>query len=176
MSKFKNVNPIRGIVRGWLICSVIVIASRVSASAADSLANISSMVAVPQNGTSLPLGIVVASPTNYLVRAVGPSLTPFGVSNVVQSPRIHVFNTAGQELSFTTTQNVQNWPAIFTSVGAFPLTATGDNYEVIALQAGAYTISVSDSNGRGGTALLELYNNPNTSAGSSPPVISSTGQ
>lgn len=61
---------------------------------------------------------------SVLIRAVGPSLSAFEVTDPMTDPRIEVFNSAGARIM----QN-DNWDgsaalgAFGTSVGAFPLTA-----------------------------------------------------
>ena len=126
--------------------------------------NFSALVQVPSglSGLSSPLGFIVSSPTSFLLRAIGPSLASFGVKGVVAQPQLRFFDSTGKEIFYATGAGDVgiNWPAVFLSVGAFQLTATGDWVQVITFPAGAYTVSISDTTHTGGTALLEFYQSP----------------
>ena len=103
----------------------------------------------------------------YLIRAVGPSLTPFGVPNRCPNVTLTVYNAQGQnQFSYalgliTVGGDGENWPAVFASVAAFPLTATsGDAYWLFAfIASGSYTVQAVDQSGKGGTVLVEAYYN-----------------
>jgi len=103
------------------------------------------------------------SQKNLLIRAVGPSLTQFGIAKPVALPYLRYYNSAGEEFVSTTTGFPPDWNAIFASVGAFPLTG-GERANPVCSTAlfapGAYTLHVSDAAQQGGTVLVEIYELP----------------
>ncbi len=95
-----------------------------------------------------------------LVRAVGPSLARFGVSNLNPAPAIEVFSGA--------TRMAQNerWggqPAVVEAaarVGAFPLIADDSSDAALLLNAATathHTIKISGHDGTTGVVLTEIY-------------------
>jgi hypothetical protein len=111
------------------------------------------------------VGFVISgkSSKNLLVRAVGPSLSQFGIARPTALPYLRYYNSAGEEFVSTTTGIPPDWNAIFASVGAFPL--TGGEHAGAASMAGlfapgAYTVHVSDAAQQGGTVLVEIYELP----------------
>lgn len=99
---------------------------------------------------------------SVLIRAVGPSLSAFEVTDPMTDPRIEVFNSAGARIM----QN-DNWDgsaalgAFGTSVGAFPLTAgSRDAALALTLAPGGYTIQVSGVDSSAGVVLVEVYELP----------------
>lgn len=96
---------------------------------------------------------------NVLIRAVGPKLADFGVSGVLQDPKVQIYR--GQ----TVVAENDNWAgslaSTFSSVGAFGLTSgSKDAALVIPLQAGSYTVQVSGADGGTGEAIVEIYELP----------------
>ena len=93
-----------------------------------------------------------------LIRAVGPTLAAFGVSNALADPKVAVLSGAGVII----TEN-DNWEAAlaatFSQVGAFPLSiGSRDAALLVTLSAGAsFTVQVSGVNGTTGEALIEIY-------------------
>lgn len=93
-----------------------------------------------------------------LIRAVGPTLAAFGVSNALADPKLTVLTGAGLII----TEN-DNWePTLattFSQVGAFPLSlGSRDAALLVTLTAGAsFTVQVSGVNGTTGEALIEIY-------------------
>ena len=124
------------------------------------LENFSALLQIPAGGASPALGFVVSAATPFLIRAVGPSLASFGTPSPAALPLVHFFDGTGKEIFFVHSAIALNWPAIFASVGAFPLTGSGDAYEVDSFTAGAYSVQVTDNSGKGGAVLLELYQAP----------------
>jgi hypothetical protein len=91
-----------------------------------------------------------------VIRAVGPTLTQYGVSGVFADPKLQLWS-GGVMLA----EN-DNWKATdstnFTSVGAFPLTiGSADAAIVTTLTAGAYSTPVSGPAGTTGVVLIECY-------------------
>ena len=95
-----------------------------------------------------------------LVRAVGPTLSEFGVDAPLSDPKLEIYSDAGVKI----TEN-DNWAAslaaTFTAVGAFPLTAgSRDAALLTTLAPGSYTVQVSGVGGGTGEGLIEIYEVP----------------
>jgi hypothetical protein len=122
------------------------------------LVNISTRVAVGgAAGTPIP-GFVLSGSGNrsMVVRAVGPTLAAFGVTNALGDPRISLVANGA-----TVAAN-DNWlvadAATMAGAGAFALAAGGkDAALVTALAPGAYTVPVTATDGGTGVVLLEVY-------------------
>lgn len=131
---------------------------------APSATNFSTLITLAPGGNAA-LGFTVASlPQSqpgawYLIRAVGPTLTSFGVSSVEAKPSLVVYNSQGKAVTMPITINTYNWPAIFAATGAFQLNLSNstDAYELLALPPGSYSAQVTDGSGKGGTVLIEAY-------------------
>ncbi len=95
-----------------------------------------------------------------LIRAVGPTLTAFGVAGALADPKLELYSGT------TLLQSNDTWDATltntFTSVGAFALNAGSKDAAFVAtVNAGAgYTVQVSGVGGLTGEALVELYELP----------------
>jgi TonB family protein len=109
----------------------------------------------------LTVGFVITGEgaTTVMVRAVGPSLSTQGVSNVLPRPGLRLFNATGAIIGHNT-----GWysdvtpPELFNAVGAFNLpVGSRDAVLFFALPAGAYTAQVSGLEVARGTALVEVY-------------------
>ena len=98
-----------------------------------------------------------------LLRAVGPELAGFGVSDYLPDPQLalHSQNPEGVLLSNDDWQQNTNWEAIRdtgNSVFAFPLGDASKSAAVLVeLPPGGYSAVVSDSQGRTGVGLVEIY-------------------
>lgn len=108
-------------------------------------------------------GLVVRGPgtKTVLIRAVGPTLGTFGVTNALADPKLELYR--GTELL----QANDNWNGTdflanaFTQVGAFALPATSkDSALLVTLQPGAYTAQISGVGGSTGVALVGVYEGP----------------
>lgn len=132
------------------------------------LVNVSSRMRVADNDASrtLIVGFVISGSANkrVLVRAVGPSLAPFNVPNVLANPGLRIQSNTG----VTVAEN-DNWSGLDTNVvasslGAFPLgTSSTDAALVATLAPGAYTLTVA-ANGGSGEVLAEIYDADSTGA------------
>ena len=102
--------------------------------------------------------LVGAGSKQVLIRAVGPTLTIFGVSGALADPTLRVIDATG-----VTIASNDNWAATlaptFAQIGAFPLTpASRDAALLVTLPAGStYTIQVSGVSNTTGEALVEVY-------------------
>lgn len=128
------------------------------------LANVSTRTTLAANGSAIT-GFVIGGggPRRVLIRAVGPGLAPFGVTNQLTNPSIMLWRGAqqiGGNDDYASGTNVDaTLPATFAQVGAFALPANSrDAALVTTLEPGPYTAQI-----RGGTAtetgevLLEVY-------------------
>lgn len=124
------------------------------------LANISTRGLVQTGDEVLIGGFVIngSTPTNVLVRAIGPSLTAFGISNALADPLIELHDSQGNLI----TSN-DNWQQ--DSLQATQIQATGlapssalESAIVTTLSAGNYTAIVKSANSTPGVGLVEVYN------------------
>jgi uncharacterized protein (DUF1800 family) len=91
-----------------------------------------------------------------LLRAVGPGLSPFGVSGLLADPVLTVFDSTGASIASNDNWDAPN-TAVFATVGAFALLPGSKDAALLRTFApGAYTAVVS-GNGATGAALLEVY-------------------
>jgi uncharacterized delta-60 repeat protein len=126
------------------------------------LVNLSTLGFVGAGAQALVPGFVItggASKT-LLIRAVGPTLAPFGVGDLLADPQIAVVLQGGS----TVVASNDNWSgdatlaASFVEAGAFSLPANSrDAALVTQLPPGAYTVVVTGIGGATGRALVEIY-------------------
>lgn len=124
--------------------------------------NLSALGFAGYDDQSLVPGFVVGGTAakQLLIRAVGPGLTPFGVTSPLPDPQIAVVPLGG---SFTVASN-DNWDglastvAAFQQAGAFDLTlGSKDAALVVRLPPGGYTVTVTGAGDTTGTVLMEIY-------------------
>lgn len=126
--------------------------------------NLSTLGYVGTGGDILIPGFVVAGNgvKRLLIRAAGPALAQFGVSDVLSDPQLAVFKGSVEWLSndnwSADAANAASVVAAGNSVGAFALTAESkDSALVASLDPGAYSIQVSGVGGTTGKAIVEAY-------------------
>lgn len=131
------------------------------------LRNLSTRGQVGTGANVLIAGFVIGgnSPKQVLIRAVGPSLTQYGVTNALADPQLSLFQGG------TTIASNDNWggssalASAFAQSGAFALDASSKDAVVVAtLNPGAYTAQVSGVGGTSGVAMIELYDRDAASA------------
>jgi len=107
--------------------------------------------------------IVVTQPTRVMIRAIGPSLTQFGVPDALANPQLelhHDSSIIGRNDDWQTTQiggiitsdqvaEIQNSQLAPTDPAESAIIAT--------LQPGSYTAIVRGANNTTGNALVEVY-------------------
>lgn len=130
------------------------------------LVNLSSRGRITSATDALFAGFVVGGTTTrtILMRAVGPSLAAFGVTDAVPIPMLSLFKGG------TLVASNENWglldsarlTAAFDRVGAFRYssTASRDAALLLSLEPGAYTIQATSRTGVAGSVLLEIYEVP----------------
>jgi hypothetical protein len=91
-----------------------------------------------------------------VVRALGPSLTSFGVSGVLSDPVLTIYDSTGSAIA--TNDNWQdNVNAIDVQRNGLAPPNPSESALVLHLPAGAYTAIVSGANGGTGIGLAEVY-------------------
>ncbi len=137
------------------------------------LLNLSTRTLVgPGPDQSLVSGFVVAAGSQQkklILRAIGPSLASFGVTNALRAPVLKIYDSAGRAY-----ENGYAYPAVvggltyeadlagsLAQTGAFPIPAgTRDAVLMMPFPAGSYTAQVTSGDGSAGTVLLEIYEVP----------------
>ena len=141
-----------------------------SANTAAQISNVSARSLAGTGAAVLTVGFSITGDTDatVLIRAVGPSLSPFGVTGVLANPQLRLFSGRGTELSTNDDWvSAAGWGAAFSAVGAFTLgTGTRDAALLVRLSPGSYTAQASGVSNTTGVALIEVYDVPN------PPVTS----
>jgi hypothetical protein len=125
-------------------------------SSANHLANISTRGFVNTGMGQLIGGfIITGGPKMVLIRALGPSLTEFGVSPVLADPKLQLFEDQ------TLLRENDNWE---TNANKAQIIATGipptnpkEAAVLIRLEPGLYTTVVTGADGGTGIALVEVY-------------------
>lgn len=130
------------------------------------LVNISTRARLRDGETVIAGFVVEDRPRTVLVRAVGPSLARFGVSNAHPDPWLAVKRgnqtIAGND-DWSNQPNSDRIVAAAAHVGAFPLdTAAFDGAVLVILPPGAYTVQVASDlvNVRSRDVLIEVYSVP----------------
>ena len=127
------------------------------------LVNTSTRAYVGTGDSLLIPGFVVSGTGSLklLVRAVGPTLTGYGVTDALTDPQLTLYSGStalGMNDNWSAATNAAEITAAASTVGAFPLTSGSKDSAVFAtLAAGTYTAVVSGVGGATGTALVELY-------------------
>lgn len=96
---------------------------------------------------------------NLLIRAVGPTLSEFGVTGVLTDPMLEIYSGS------TKIAENDNWSATLAStaasVGAFALNpGSKDAAITVSLPKGGYTVQVSGVDSGVGEAIVEIYELP----------------
>lgn len=127
------------------------------------LINASARTFVGSGTDRLIAGFVVAgaTPRTVLIRAIGPTLSGFGVSGALPDPRLELYSGATKLFENDNWAGLPTLAALFARVGAFALPTTSrDAVLVMTLPPGAYTAQVSGSGDSTGIALVEVYEVP----------------
>ncbi len=138
--------------------------------------NLSSRVHVKHGDAShaVVVGFVVSGSGSQpvLVRAIGPSLSGFGITDALSDPSLSVQNSSGQILAANAGWNNDSLVSATASrVGAFGLTAgSHDSAVVLALPPGAYTATIAGGKSDG-EALIEVYDALSAGATTAPQLV-----
>lgn len=129
--------------------------------------NISTRAQTGADSATMIVGFIVQGSVNrnILIRAVGKSLTAFGVTNPIARPQIRLMsnNVTLQSVgAWSTASNAAQISAAFTTTGAFFLPPANEDSALIAsVPPGAYTALVTAApNTSTGVCLMEAYEMP----------------
>ena len=148
----------RGALRGSLLVEVYD-----TAAGGGTLGNLSARARATGGGGELIAGFVVRgeAAATLLVRAVGPSLANFGLTDALRAPRLTLMSGAAPlaaNVGWATAPNAAEARRTAERAGAFPLSgAAADSLLLVTLPPGAYTAVIAAPEGAGGVALVELY-------------------
>jgi hypothetical protein len=126
------------------------------------LAAVSTLGHVGSGDRALVSGFTIAGTAakRLLIRAVGPGLATFGVTDPLADPQLLIV-PAGFQSAIAANDNWQGDATIAATAkatGAFALDpASRDAAIAITLPPGGYTVTVSGRAGTAGTALVEIY-------------------
>lgn len=129
------------------------------------LVNVSVRVNVPADAAfPVTTGFVISGgPVRVLIRAVGPGLLQFGVTDAMADPKITLLSGS------TVVVTNDNWDSgdsatdaeiaqAAAKAGAFPFeNGSKDSAIVVTLPAGSYTVQTTPATGGPGQALVEVY-------------------
>jgi hypothetical protein len=121
-----------------------------------------------QTGNDAMIGgfIVVTQPTKVLIRAIGPSLTQFGVPDALANPQLELHDatsTIAQNNDWQTTQlgGIITSDQVAAIQGSgLPPTNSAESAIIATLPPGTYTAIVSGVNNSVGIGLVEVYRLP----------------
>lgn len=129
------------------------------------LTNLSARGAVQGPGTAVILGAAVTGGSKeVLVRGIGPAIRIHGVFTNIPNPQIAVYGAVNGRDAVVATND--NWGADggaallrprFAAAGAFPLDGGGQDAALVLRMDGPRRVHVTDTQGRNGVALVELY-------------------
>ena len=103
-------------------------------------------------------GFVVGDVENatVVVRALGPSLGPLGVSNPLSDPVLTIYDSKGSAIASNDNWQENNNRIYIQRRGLAPPNLL-ESAIVLHLPAGSYTAIVRGANGATGNALVEVY-------------------
>jgi hypothetical protein len=90
-----------------------------------------------------------------VVRAIGPSLSGFGITNPLQDSTLEVYNASGAIIA--SNNNWQQTQAAQISASGLAPTDSRESAILATLAAGEYTAIVRGINNTTGVALVEIY-------------------
>jgi plastocyanin len=127
------------------------------AAASSKLSNISTRALVQTGNNVLISGFIISGSGNksIVVRALGPTLTGFGIANALPNPVLQLNNGAGAVIAsndnWGNAANAQSIPANLRPPNSL------ESAILTSLAPGKYTAVVSGVNGTTGVALAEVY-------------------
>ena len=162
-SVLETITPGSGIVSGSAtgVVSASLSGGSETTLARQRLVNISSRARVATGDSVAIAGFVISGEESkpVLIRAVGPTLTTFGVPGALASPRVELFRgSTSLAVNSGIGTNRAAIDAAGAGAGAFALGAAGTDAAILTtLAPGNYTAVVSSSTNTAGVALVEVY-------------------
>jgi len=133
-------------------------------SSSPRLINASARTQVDTGDNVLIAGFAIGGSTSktVMIRAIGPTLTGFGVNGALADPVLELAQSSGVIAINDDWGGDAQLTTVGLSVGAFELTNTAskDAILLITLPPGTYSAKVSGVNNGTGVALVELYDIP----------------
>ena len=99
--------------------------------------------------------IISDTTTKVIVRAIGPSLTQFGVPGALENTTLELFDSNGTSFAFNDDWKIPHEQAIRDTT--VPPTDDRESAIVATLSPGSYTAIVRGKDGTTGVALVEVY-------------------
>lgn len=128
------------------------------------LVNVSARTEVGAGSDILIAGFVIGGTTakTVMIRAIGPTLAVFGVTDTLADPRLQLFSGPNLVAENNDWGGDAQLVRIAEAVGAFaiPVATSRDAVLLVTLPPGSYTAQVSGANGGTGVGLVELYEVP----------------
>lgn len=125
------------------------------------LVNVSARASVGTGQDILIGGFVIdgTEPLKVLVRGLGPSLTRYGVADVLANPKLELFTDHSLTAANDDWMGKPDLLAAFEQVGAAALDGpqSKDAALILTLAPGVYTAHISGVGGAAGIALVEIY-------------------
>lgn len=125
------------------------------------LINLSVRTDAGSGADTLTAGFVIegARDQPLLVRAVGPSLAPFGVTGYLPDPQLVILKGSTEVAANDNWSGDSEVSAQSADLGAFPLSenTSADAASVVDLAPGAYTTQVRTKGDETGNTLVEIY-------------------
>jgi len=139
--------------------TVLVEAYDLSGESSPRLVNVSARNKVGTGSDILIAGFVIKGtiPMRVLIRAVGPTLADFGLTDVLADPKVEVFNSSNSKI-FENDNWSSSLTSTFSEAGAFLLPSGSKDAALVAeIPPGAYTVQASGADGGVGEAIIEIY-------------------
>ena len=107
-------------------------------------------------------GFLVSGPGTkaVVVRALGPSLSGFGLSNVLADPVLTVYDSSGASIASNDNWQTNGGATFIAQNGLAPSNPSESAALVTNLSPGAYTVVVTGKNSTEGISLAEVYEIP----------------
>ncbi len=124
------------------------------------LINLSSRLDIGIGSSETSLTFTLDTDTTVLLRAIGPTLSNFGVVGTLSDPTLQLYSGSTLIGSNDDWEDAQasELSSAFSSVGAFALgSGSADAALLVTLSAGTYTAQISGVGGASGTGLTEFY-------------------
>ena len=132
--------------------------------AGSKLGNVSTRALVQTGDNVMIGGFIVTQATRVIIRAIGPSLTPLGVSDALANPQLELHDISGALIGQNDDWQTTEIGGIITSGQVAAIQSSGlaptnpaESAIIATLPPGNYTAIVRGVNNTTGNALVEVY-------------------